>query len=308
VRRLTVSRPARPAHIAFCPHSAALLRAEWHVCATSLFQTLTKERSHLITDRSLWAILRDALLNDVTFNPAGTSGVDNSNSESESPRAQVLRQLGEKPSRGDFSSSQYMGLNEPPQQTFGGAPTSSALWPLLLAGTDLALGPTPSSPSFPRADMSFVPPPRGLSRLASDFVPSQRSVRPSGVDSEMAQLGSWPSPSTFGQSMSPAGSMPVNYQDAARPRPWWDPPGVFDPWAEQFIRGMQGLLNFRSRPRAGDPNAPGCKEEWEAARKQCIEWLSSPNPPRGVTGGYRNIEDCARGLVSERCGGNPRNR
>jgi hypothetical protein len=261
-----------------------------------------------MTDRNSWVMLRNAILSDVTLNPASTSDLDDSNSENESPWEQAVRKAWEKRLLGDFSSSRYRASNAPPQQTFDGAPTGNALWPLLLAGADLGAGPT-SSPLFPHADMhSTSPRSPGPSRLASDFVPSQRSVRPSGGDSEMAQLGSWPSPSTFGQSMSPAGSMPVNYQDAARPRPWWDPPGIFDPWAEQLIRGMQGLLNFRSRPRAGDPNAPGCKEEWEAARKQCIEWLSSPNPPRGVTGGYRNIEDCARGLVSERCGGNPRNR
>ena len=35
------------------------------------------------------------------------------------------------------------------------------------------------------------------------------------------------------------------------------------------------------------------------------ELLSRRNPPRGLTGGYKNIEDCARGFVTEECGGNP---
>lgn len=51
--------------------------------------------------------------------------------------------------------------------------------------------------------------------------------------------------------------------------------------------------------------APDCDEEWRQAREDCAKWLSEPNPHRHPTGGYRNIEDCARGLVSEACGGNP---
>ena len=51
--------------------------------------------------------------------------------------------------------------------------------------------------------------------------------------------------------------------------------------------------------------SPDCDQEWRDARTKCAELLSQPNPPRGVTGGYKNIEDCAKGLVSEACGGNP---
>jgi RHS repeat-associated protein len=51
-------------------------------------------------------------------------------------------------------------------------------------------------------------------------------------------------------------------------------------------------------------NDDDCDKEWAEAREMCRELLSQPNPPRRLTGGYTNIEDCARGLVSERCGGN----
>ncbi|MBK9264666.1 MAG: hypothetical protein IPM54_33390 [Polyangiaceae bacterium] len=47
-----------------------------------------------------------------------------------------------------------------------------------------------------------------------------------------------------------------------------------------------------------------CQKQWEDAREKCDELLSSPNPPRNLTGGYKNREDCARGHVDERCGGN----
>jgi RHS repeat-associated protein len=48
-----------------------------------------------------------------------------------------------------------------------------------------------------------------------------------------------------------------------------------------------------------------CVDEWAEAYLMCAAWLSSPNPSLFSTGGYNNIADCARGLVSQRCGGNP---
>ena len=48
-----------------------------------------------------------------------------------------------------------------------------------------------------------------------------------------------------------------------------------------------------------------CEKEWQKAREDCRILLLLPNPPRGLTGGYRDVERCARGLVSVQCGGNP---
>jgi HK97 family phage prohead protease len=63
----------------------------------------------------------------------------------------------------------------------------------------------------------------------------------------------------------------------------------------------------------GDTVAPGtgvlamtgdCAGESQYAIAQCENWLSLPDPPRRLTGGYKDAYNCARGLVSERCGGN----
>jgi len=54
-----------------------------------------------------------------------------------------------------------------------------------------------------------------------------------------------------------------------------------------------------------DEKKERCDREWDDAFKMCKEELSKPNPSRGITGGYNNVMDCARGLVSEECGGNP---
>jgi RHS repeat-associated protein len=47
-----------------------------------------------------------------------------------------------------------------------------------------------------------------------------------------------------------------------------------------------------------------CAKEWEDAYRICTELLSRPNPPRGQTGGHKDLQSCAKGYVSERCGGN----
>jgi RHS repeat-associated protein len=57
-----------------------------------------------------------------------------------------------------------------------------------------------------------------------------------------------------------------------------------------------------------------CDKEWREARRQCRQLIFEQLEQRagrrkkrsvtGVTGGYTDVEECARGLVSERCGGN----
>jgi hypothetical protein len=81
----------------------------------------------------------------------------------------------------------------------------------------------------------------------------------------------------------------------------------------------KGLISGPVTPRSGTAGFSVCEQpdifikvtdsschaEWEAARARCLSYLFSSNPPRGITGGFSDIENCARGLVSERCGGNP---
>lgn len=57
-----------------------------------------------------------------------------------------------------------------------------------------------------------------------------------------------------------------------------------------------------------------CEKEWATARLRCRVLIYDQMQQRagrrkkqsvtGVTGGYSDIEECARGLVSEVCGGN----
>jgi hypothetical protein len=47
-----------------------------------------------------------------------------------------------------------------------------------------------------------------------------------------------------------------------------------------------------------------CDREWAIAKLICEELLVAYSLPNGVVGGCASVYDCARGLVSERCGGN----
>ncbi len=85
-------------------------------------------------------------------------------------------------------------------------------------------------------------------------------------------------------------------------------------WTDQFIRGLQGLVNTysrRSTVSGGNNDDPDCRKEREEAAIDCAD--AAANGWRGIygTGPYKKrspgpwtIEDCIRGRVSQRCGGN----
>jgi len=131
-------------------------------------------------------------------------------------------------------------------------------------------------------------------------------------------------PPVTGPSSPPRSFPPPGSNPGTGPGPSL-PTGDGFPWGS-FVRGIiieLGRELLSPIPTARDEdNLPGprnpitgrppcgkdpkdCEAEWKAAREICRELLSRPNPPRRLTGGYKNIEDCARGFVSEACGGNP---
>jgi hypothetical protein len=82
-------------------------------------------------------------------------------------------------------------------------------------------------------------------------------------------------------------------------------PDVFAPWRRFAVGGIAGLLHavrpYSNKSGMGADD-PACQDEWAAARKWCDNELQKPRPERAT--GYRNYADCARGMVSARCGGN----
>jgi hypothetical protein len=83
-------------------------------------------------------------------------------------------------------------------------------------------------------------------------------------------------------------------------------PDVWEPWRQQAEQGIKGLIDAWRRTFGGSAGSydPDCDQEWQEAREACREELAKPHPSGVRTGRYRDVEECARGLVSERCGGN----
>jgi hypothetical protein len=87
-------------------------------------------------------------------------------------------------------------------------------------------------------------PMRNAAGLASKFAPLLPQEARDDSGPSMPQSGGWLSQSIPSQSPSGPAVIPVAYQDSARARPGWGPPNVFDPWAEQFIKGDARTHSF----------------------------------------------------------------
>jgi hypothetical protein len=89
------------------------------------------------------------------------------------------------------------------------------------------------------------------------------------------------------------------------PRPAWELPPMpqeispFPFEAPNLLKGQRGLRE------PDDPNDPECEKEREAAKIFCAELISKLGQGVGPTGFGVVYEQCLRGQVSERCGGNP---
>lgn len=82
----------------------------------------------------------------------------------------------------------------------------------------------------------------------------------------------------------------------------------------QFENANNDLYHRRRAVRAfyaqhlSPTEVEDCDKQWHEAIQACTEELSQPSyrVNKRMTGGHENIFDCARGLVSEECGGNIR--
>jgi hypothetical protein len=138
---------------------------------------------------------------------------------------------------------------------------------------------------------------------------------------------------SFGPGGSVAESQPMAAADSAGTQAggyaWPSRPGIYFPpdvipgtpeWWEHAKRGHQGLWDFLTHlPRRINPGLWGerdeeCRKEWQEARKACAEafangWRgdygSGPYGPYKKRGDAQSdYDDCVRGRVSQRCGGN----
>jgi hypothetical protein len=73
---------------------------------------------------------------------------------------------------------------------------------------------------------------------------------------------------------------------------------------DEGVRPEDAIIIARLLKEIAKDLPDDCAEEWEWALEFCAKELSRPNPRKLFTGGHKNIKDCAKGLVSDRCGGN----
>lgn len=103
------------------------------------------------------------------------------------------------------------------------------------------------------------------------------------------------------------------------------PPGTIEPTTNQPWtsvpddgdgrgRDRESRSRESSTPQNCPPSKEDCEKQWTEARLVCRSLIYEQMQQRagrrkkrsvtGVTGGYTDVEECARGLVSEECGGN----
>jgi len=175
---------------------------------------------------------------------------------------------------------------------------------------------SPPTPRYSLADWIWGEAGGPFAPIPPTMAPA-RSPIPALWSGQLGALPFAPGPAPFGM-MPPdryAGSSPtmdVGWRSPTtipgRDLPMPGLPGVWDPWRWHAEQGIRGLIDVWRRVFSGSGGGsnydPDCDEEWDTARKRCRDELAKPYPSRTITGGHLDVEDCARGHVSERCLGN----
>jgi hypothetical protein len=75
--------------------------------------------------------------------------------------------------------------------------------------------------------------------------------------------------------------------------------GVPDPAADFYTDFGEGVT-----PAKGTMSDPECEEEWRAAQIYCTQMMLQRKLGKRFSWIGRTLDECMRGQVSERCGGN----
>jgi len=175
----------------------------------------------------------------------------------------------------------------------------------------------PATPTIPRA----VAPENVVGPLGDSFL--ARWGRGGLLDPALWARGTQPAAQVApigtmgGPSYRPTAPMlPTTYRQAAAAVPIPAPlpvpmplPPVFIPGTPENKEFTDSTIRFYNWLKKNLPGSRGrdadCDEEWREAYRICEELLARGGGSPKMTGGYTNRYDCARGFVSERCGGNP---
>jgi hypothetical protein len=241
----------------------------------------------------------NGILSGLALDAGGAPSEYGSNVENESPWAEALREAWQKKFAAGPNRQEPTVSNQTPSP-FPNLPyaTGALSWPRFVDSDFGMAGRYGASSS----DTEWPP--------ASAPAPTQRTGFIGYPNPHAFHSDAWPNANQ--PLRASADVIPASYQ--AGTRTWGypiGPPDMLGPWRDQTQKGLMGLYDYLNSYRNtgagvsdGDRSSPDCQKEWSDARDRCIDELTGPNPSRGVTGGYSPIEECARGLVSEECGGN----
>jgi hypothetical protein len=207
--------------------------------------------------RNAWIMPGNGILSGVVLNVDDVPGSDR-----DSPLAQVVNEVWAK-RVGQASLNPTAPLARQPRPVLDWQTATGDAWPSNSAAPvwDLRSDNPPAVSSFAYGAPYFPSPP----------IPTQSQAIPGENGDSAFQLASFPGASVLRQPAPMPGVTPIN-DDALR-RPWWAP-GPPDPWlAEQFRKGIDGLVNsYRSRSRAAGGGADyercmraanGDTDQWE---------------------------------------------
>jgi hypothetical protein len=89
------------------------------------------------------------------------------------------------------------------------------------------------------------------------------------------------------------------------------PPDAWDAWRKGALDGIMGARRFYRESvgsMLGGGGDDGCKQEKDDAHEKCLKQFEGGWPGNSVYGAFKrpdwSMNDCIRGLVSERCRGN----
>jgi hypothetical protein len=219
----------------------------------------------------------------------------------------ALREAVERHTGVSTDNLSYVAPRQPSPPPFGWPTVSNPQWPRTFgAGLPQPQSILSSLLSPPGLAQAAIPT-QTASTYASKLAPLLPSRMPDSGVSAVARMAGEQSPLAGNQ--SPPAPVPVGYQDTERRWPGYGPPPtIWDPWAEQFIKGMQGFINsIRPNSNSGTrrlPNTDYCHERFDQEEKRCGEKFPEPEHERWWNACRERAQERRRQCIAN--GGKPR--
>jgi hypothetical protein len=236
--------------------------------------------------RNSWTPPGNGILDGVES--TGGADTDAPGTEYGSPWARALRDIME---RHTGVSADSLAPYQPLQPPFGEPPITNPQWP---RSFDAELSPRQfilSSLLSPPGLAQAATPTQSTSAYTSQLAPLLPSGMPDAAATATSLMADGLGQFMPGQSSTTPAPVPAHYQDTERRWPggggvptWWDP------WYDQTINGIQGLIHFfrsnrgASTPRGGDDE--NCFDRWQRELERCRDIREQLGEPRYLNACY----------------------